>query len=602
MTAEAAFLVVVLLAALVLFYTGWVRPDVTALLVMLSMILPWRAGPDGMTGILSVQEGFSGFGSPAVIMVASMFVLSAAMVRTGAAQLIGGRVLAAGAATELRFQVTVLGVVTLFSAFVNDTTTVLVWMPMVLAICRERGYAPSRVLLLLAYASLLGGQWTLIGTRSNLVISDYLRARTGEGLSFFGFTPVAVAIWLAVLGAFLLFARRLLPSGGRGASMAERYEVQEYLTEAMASPDSELIGKSLAELDLRSRHDVTVLQVVRGKQVLPPSPWLRLQPEDVLIVQGRITKITELLSSPGLQVREELALDEKTLRSADLRMAEAVVAPNTELVGRSLGALEFHRSHGISVLAIRRRGHSVPGRLLNVRLQAGDALLLVGHASEIDRLRLDPAWLLLESRALPAIGKLRAYVVLALMACMVGASVSGLLSPSIVIPLVAVAAILLRCVGMRDAYESIDLAALVVVGGMIPFGLALEKTGSAHALAQLVADGLDGMPPVLLFAAVMLLAVLGTQLIENAAVAIVLAPVAYELAVSSGAEPVPYLLGLAICVSSAFLTPVAHESTILVMGPGGYRFRDYLRLGLPFAVLTWLVTVVVVPWLYPLGG
>ncbi len=601
MSPESIYLAVVLAGALLLFYTGWVRTDATALLVMLSLMVPWPHGPVGAwKPILHATQAFSGFGSPAVVMVASMFVLSAAMVRTGAAEMLGGRLLAAGARSERSFQLTILGVVTLFSAVINDTTTVLIWMPMVLAVCRERGYSPSRVLLPLAFASLLGGQWTLIGTRSNLILSDYLRTRTGHGLSFFSFTPVAVAVWGAVMVWFLVAGRRLLPHGAAAPSLAERYEVTEYLTEVMAMPGSEFTGKSLEEIDLAATHKIRILGLVRNGEHLHATAWLKVEPGDVFIIQGRISSITEVLSRPGFQVKAEMQIGEKTLRSVDLRMVEALVAPNSGLEGRSAEEAEFLTRTGVSLLAIGRHGRPLSGRPAEQELKAGDSLLLVGHESELHQLRADPDLFLLTTRTLPVIGRAKAYGTMALLAFLVLASATKLLEPAFAIPLAAAAAVLTGCIGMRSAYESLNLPALMVVAGMIPFGLALEKTGTARLLAEGVGDLFGGLGPHAIFAALLLAAVLLTQLIENAAVAVLLAPVAYELALSVGADPTPFLLGVAICVSAGFMTPVAHESTILVMGPGSYTFRDYLVSGAPLALLTWGVTVVALPFFYPL--
>jgi di/tricarboxylate transporter len=601
MSTESIYLAVVLLLALASFYLQRLRPDVTALLVILSLLVPWRPTPDGWRAILQPAQAFHGFGSTAVVMVASMFVLSAAMVRTGAAQLLGGRLLAAGASSELRFQLTVLTLVTAFSAVVNDTTTVLVWMPPVMAICRERGYAPSRVLLLVAFGSLLGGQWTLIGTRSNVILSDHLQARTGEGLGFFAFTPVALAVFAACAAWFAFAGRRLLPRAAGGASLESRYEVAEFLTETMAQADSALVGRTLGELDLPGR-DVSVLQLIRGEEMLPPSPWFRIHAGDVLVIQGRITAITDLLATPGLSVKEELRIDDKTLRSADLRMVEAILPPDSALLQRSLRDLDFHHRYGVSPLAISRAGHSLRDRPLAEPLRAGDSLLLVGHEAELQRLRRNPDLLLLESRPLPATGRGGAAVVLAIMVAMVLASATGLAAPAVAVPMAAMAAVLGRCVGMRAAYEAIDLQAIVIVGAMISFGEALQVTGTASWVGDALASVFAGSSPHLLLGALLLLAVLMTQVIENAAVAAVLAPIAYEVARAGGADPRPFLIGVAVCVSAAFMTPVAHESTILVMGPGRYRFRDYLVLGAPFAALTWLVTTLVVPLVWPLRG
>jgi di/tricarboxylate transporter len=596
-TPEAIYLASVLALALASFWLQRLRPDVTALLVLLALLVPWRPTADGLRAILTPAEACHGFGSPAVVMVASMFVLSAAMVRTGAAQLLGGRLLAAGAGSELRFQLTVLLVVTAFSAFVNDTTTVLVWMPPVMAICRERGYAPSRILILLAFGSLLGGQWTLIGTRSNVILSDYLLERTGTGLGMFAFTPVALAVFAACASWFLLVGRRCLPAAMPQPTLESRYDVAEFLTETMAQPDSGYVGRTLAEIDLPSR-DVTVLKVIRGSEFVPPSPHLRVQANDVLVIQGRITAITAALQR-GLAVRDELRVDDKTLRSADLRLVEAILPPDSDLLHRSLRDLEFHRRYGVSPLAISRAGRSLRERPLHEPLRGGDSLLLVGHEAELQRLRLDPNLLLLESRLLPARGA-QTWLVLGLMLAMVLTGATGLLPPSVAVLFAAMAAVLTGCVGMRSAYEAVDLQALVIVGAMIPFGDALQHTGAANWLAEWVTSHFAGGSSQLLLATVLGFAVLLTQVIENAAVAVVLAPLACAVAERGGCRPEAFLLGVAICVSAAFVTPVAHESTILVMGPGRYRFRDYVVLGAPFAVLTWLVTVLVLPLVMPL--
>ena len=319
----------------------------------------------------------------------------------------------------------------------------------------------------------------------------------------------------------------------------------------------------------------------------------------MLVIQGRITAITDALHQ-GLSVKEELKVDDKTLRSADLRMVEAILPPDSELLHHSLRDLDFHRRYGVSPLAISRAGKSIRERPLAEPLKSGDSLLLVGHEAELQRLRRNPNLLLLETRPLPTARKRDAITVLVIMAAMVATSATGLLVPAVAIPFAAMAAVLTGTVGMRSAYEAIDLQALIIVGAMIPFGAALQITGTADWVAQGLANSFAGASPHMLLAAILLLAVLLTQLIENAAVAVVLAPIAYALAEAASCRPAPFLLGVAICVSSAFVTPVAHESTILVMGPGRYRFRDYVVLGGPFALLTWLVTTIVLPLLMPL--
>ena len=276
MNAEYLALGIILAVALYLFWTQKQRTDVTALLVMLALIIPWPH-PDGRwRGILTYQEGFSGFGSAAVIMVTAMFVLGAAMVRTGAAERLGGKLFRACAGSEALLQVAILVVTTLFSMFMNDTTVVLVFLPIIMAICKERNLSPSRYLLCVAYGSLLGGQWTLVGTRSNIIISDYLRQHTGSGIGFFDFTPIAAIVFAAALAYFLLVGRRFLPEGGARPSQPRRRLAREYLTEVLVTPQSATVGKSLAQLGWWKRSDLTVVALIRGNERIPASSWLKL--------------------------------------------------------------------------------------------------------------------------------------------------------------------------------------------------------------------------------------------------------------------------------------------------------------------------------------
>jgi len=597
MHAEAVYLAVVLALALGASFSGRLRLDLAAVLLLLSLVVPWRRAETGeLVGILSTDEAFSGFGSPAVVMVAAIFVLSHAMERSGAAEMLGARLLSASAGSESRLQFAVLVLATLFSAFVSDTTTVLVWMPLVLAVSRERGFSSSRLLMPLAFAALLGGQWTLIGTRANVVVSDFLRSQDGEGLGFFSFTPVAVLVWIACALWFVLVGRRFLPAGSAVPSLTSRYEVTEYLTEVMASPSSEMIGRSLAEIDLGER--ASVLGVIRGSENLPPSPGLVVRAGDVLVVQGGLDTISDVVARPGMTVLEEMQLADTTLKSVDLRMVEAIVVPGSPLLGRSLAEANFHREHDLSVLAVGRAGKPLKGRPLEQPLQVGDALLLVGHTDVIARLRGNSDVYLTETRTLPLQGK--AWTAIAWMLFLILVTSTRLLDPAVAIVIAAVGCLLTGCASVRGAYLAIDWRVVVLLGSMIPYGQALQITGTAELVARSVSGPFGELGPQWVLGALLLMAVLLTQVLENSATAVVLSPVAYELARSVDANPAAFLIGMALCCSAGFATPVAHECTLLVMGPGGYRLRDFLVVGLPLALITWIVTVLVVPLVIPL--
>jgi di/tricarboxylate transporter len=449
-----------------------------------------------------------------------------------------------------------------------------------------------------AYGSLLGGQWTLIGTRSNIIISDYLRLKTGSHINFFDFTPVAAGVFAACLAYFLLLGRRLLPKPDEVESPEESLG-REYLTEVMVTPKSSTVGKTLDELTWGKRQDLTVLEVIRGNDRMPARGWIRLEPGDVLVTQGPVPTIGQLLKSPDFQLKEEIKIGDRTLRSVDLVTVEALLSPASSYAGSTLQEVDFSRDYGFTVMGISRHGRTIQERPMATPLEFGDSLLLLGHIAGMDRLRRNPNLILLGHQAFPPLRKRKAAVTLALLAGVMLTAVTGILSPAISIPAAALLAILLGCVKARDAYSAVDWQALVTVAGMIPFGLALENTGAAEQVAHAVVVLLAGSHPLLLMGALLFLAVTLTQLIENAAVAIIVAPLAYQVARETGLDPKPFMVGLAVCVSAAFCTPVAHESTILVMGPGRYQFKHYLLVGSAMAFLTWLLATLVTPLVWP---
>lgn len=593
MKPEFIVLGLIVAGALYLFWTQKLHTDVTAVLVMLSLAVPWPR-PDGRwSAILSPQEAFSGFGSVAVIMVTAMFVFSASMIRTGAAEMIGGRLFRACAHHEILLQVAILSISAACSMFIHETTTVLVLMPIVLAVCKERHLSPSRYLLCAAYGAALGGQWTLIGTRSNIIVSDFLRQRTGQGIGFFDFTPVAAVVFAGCAIYFFLVGRRFLP--GAEAQSLEQELGKEYLTEVMVTPQSTIIGSRLDQLEWAKRQDITIVGVIREGERMPPNGWMKLHPGDALIMQGAVPMMSGLLKSPDFQLMEELKIGERTLRSLDLITVEALLSPNSRYTGRTLQNTNFGRDYGFSVLGISRHGQTIQERPSATRLEYGDSLLLLGHNSNLERLGRNPNLILLSQSPFPTMAKDKAVITMLLLLGIIVMAVTNILTPAISIPLAAMAALLLGCVKLSDTYKSVNWPAIATVGGMISLGLALEKTGAAEALAHAIVTGFQWAGPISIFCALLAFTVALTQLIENAAVAIILAPIAYQIARESHADPKPFMVALAICISTSFCTPVAHETTMLVMGPGRYRFKHYLSIGSGMAVIAWLLTTFVTP-------
>jgi di/tricarboxylate transporter len=586
----------ILIGALYLFWTQKLRTDITALLVMLFLALPWPR-PDGRwSAILSPQEAFSGFGSVAVIMVTAMFVFSAALVRTGAAEMIGGRLFRACAHHELLLQIAVLSLATACSMFINETTIVLVFMPVILGVCKERNLPPSRYLLCAAYGAALGGQWTMIGTRSNIITSEFFRQRTGQGIGFFDFTPVAVVVFIGCATYFFLIGRRFLPKAE--VQSLEQELGKEYLTEVMVTPQSATVGLTLDQLDWAKRQDVTIVGVIREGERMPPNGWMKLHPGDALIMQGAVPTIGNLLKSADFAFMEEVKIGEKTLRSLDLITVEALLSPNSRYTGRTMQQTNFGRDYGFTVLGISRHGQTIQERPSATRLEYGDSLLLLGHNSNLERLERNPNLIVLSQKHFPTSGKKQAIIAMLLLGGVILAAITGILTPALSIPLAAVAVLLLGLVKVTDTYRSVDWPAVATAGGMISFGVALEKTGAAGALAHAIVTNFQWAGANLILGALLMFTVALTQLIENAAVAIILAPIAYQIALESHADPKPFMIGLAICISTSFCTPVAHETTMLVMGPGRYRFKDYLSIGSGMAIIAWLLATFVTPMIW----
>ena len=591
---EQLYLAGILLLAMLSFWTQRPRMDITAMLVMMSLVVPWPHADGSWASILTYQEGFSGFGSASVIMIAAMFVIGGAIVQTGAAEVIGMKWLRKAADREWVLQLSILLSATFSSMFINDTTVVLILLPLIMSICKERNLSPSRYLLFAAFGSLLGGQWTLIGTRSNIILSEFLRHRTDSGIGFFDFTPVAAGIFLVSAAFLMLFGRRFLPY----ATAAFSEDIgKAFLTEVTVPEGSSAIGERATNTQPFVDGKLAVVAVLRRDERIPE--WMSLRAGDLVIVRGSADKIGELVKSADFQVKEEAKLDRETLESVDLATAEAMLPINSYYVRSTLDQLSFDRKHGVTVLGLARQGSRVD-RPMQTRLRFGDSLLVLGSADDIERLRHDNGLTFIDQQSFPAIGKRKAGIVLALLASVVFLAVTDLLSPVISVPLAAVLAILFGCISLRAVYSSVDWPTIVTLASMIPLGIALEKTGSAEAIAALTVESFSGHGHIFVLAALLLIAILFTQLIENAAVAIIVAPIAYQVALATGVEPKPVMIALAICISAGFCTPIAHESTILVMGPGKYRFKHYLVIGSVLALLTWLVATLLTPVFWPL--
>jgi di/tricarboxylate transporter len=579
------FFVLALLAAVVLVFAfEWLSVDLATLLVLAALVL---------TKILTVEEAFAGFSNEIIIILASIFVLSGALMKGGVLDALGELIHRFAGGSRNRILLAVMPLTNFISSFMNNTTTTAVLMPAVLGLCKRSKVSPGKVLIPLAYASMLGGTCTLIGTSTNVAASAYVRSIGLTPFSMFEFLPVGIAVGVAGLLYMLTLGHRLLPETAGSAAAGE---IREYLSEVVVTPGSPLAGKELRESRL-SAMGLQVRAVLRGDRRLEPGPGTRLEEGDLLLVQAGREGLLEVKETAGLEIKPDL--QEEGRLAASLRIVEALLLPQSIVVGRTVKELDFRRRFGVTVIAVYRRGHTLATRIGGLPLRAGDILLLQGDRESFDSLA-DNAdlWILEEIEHQPARRRKGLLAVGILLAAVVASSLSWLPLP-IAFLLAALGVVGTRLVTMEEAYKMIDWRLLILIAGMTSFGLALQKTGAAAWLAGGIVQWTAPFGTGFILAAFAVLTMLLTQPMSNAAAALVVLPVAVATAHRLGLDPRAFAVLITLAASLSFITPF-EPSCLIVYGPGKYRFRDFLVCGLPLTVLVLGILLVMVPMLWPL--
>ncbi len=596
MTAEQAIVLGVLLLALILFVTERWRYDVVALLALLAVTV---------TGIVPGNQAFAGFGHPAVVTVAAVLALSRGLQSSGVVDIMAKGMLRVGNRPTIQV-LALTGLVATLSGFVNNVGALALLLPMAIWMARKSGNPPSLLLMPLAFGSLLGGMTTLIGTPPNIIIATF-RAQTAlEPFGMFDFAPVGVGIALAGLLFISLIGWRFVPQRKGLASREDLFRIQDYTTELRLPEDSKIIGKPLRELETSSEADVTVVGVVRGElRILAPSPFEILRAGDVLIVEADSEALKTLVDAAGLELvgskELEKELTEEVLGSNEVDVVEAIVRPDSPLEGNTAWTLNLRWRYGVNLIGVARHGERLKDRLKSIQFKAGDVLLLQGATEALQKALSVLGCLPLAERGLRLGQPRRIVLAIGIFAAAVAAVAIGLLPAPIAFVGAAVLMILVGLISLRDAYQAIDWPILVLLGALIPVAQALESTGGAELVASYVLRISHWMPSEGILVTVLVATMFLSDLVNNAAAAVLMAPIAISVAKGIGASPDPFLMGVAVGASCAFLTPIGHQSNALVMGPGGYRFRDYWRMGLPLEIVIAAVGVPLILWFWPLG-
>jgi di/tricarboxylate transporter len=603
MPIEAAFTITVLIVTLVVLSGQWLRADLTALLVMLTLIL---------SGVLSPTEAFSAFGQPVILIMASVFVIGAALFETGVATLIANQILRFSQRGEATLMLVIILTAALMTAILDGLLVVVLLMPAVLRVARQAKIAPSRLLLPLATTATVGNQLTLIGTPSNLVVSDILAANGHPPLGLFTLTPYAlvsvgmVTLWYLTAGRRLL--RRELPAEPNRPSLAEveqSYQLDSLLYRLRVRSTSDLIARPLEEVGkVRSAFKLNVIAVQpQGGILQPATPNWVLEQDDLLIVEGESGRILQAANTHGLELKGTARLDEfNRLEQETLRLAEIMVPFRSNLVGQNLAQIDFRRRYGLNILAVHRQGQAIRDDLPKLVLAAGDTLLVQGPLTSLRDAGRDLSLVPVTDLG-PQPGDrvtMKARLTLAILAAMLLLVVSGVASLGTASVLAAVALILSSCVTAERAYQNINGSLLVLIGGMLPLSLALQKTGAAEVIAQWIVNlsqSIGGLGSLLIL---YLITAIITQVTGGAVTAALFTPIAISLAVTQGLPPAAFAIAITFAVMAGYITPITDGDNLFVREAGQYTMRDYVSNGLPIFIVQITALMVMLTVIYRL--
>ena len=591
MTADQGFVFAVLAGALVLFAWGRWRYDVVAMIALLAVVLG---------GAVPVENAFSGFAHPAVITVAAVLVISRALQNGGVVDLIIRLLspLHGRPGPQIAAQTTLTAAL---SGLMNNVGALAMLIPVATRNAWRDGYSPARSLMPLAFGSLLGGLVTLIGTPPNIIIATFREEAIGARFGMFDFAPVGGAVAIAGLAFVVLVGWRLIPkerletaSGGRG------FDIGAYLLEAVVPEKSDAVGRTIDELESENV-DARVLGIIRNeRKSLIPSAGERVQPGDILILQGETEALEKVMHKSKLVLREDHETSEQDIKSDDVDIIEVIVKPRSPVAGRSPKELRLRTLYRVSLLGVARHGKRPDVRLRDVRFQPGDVLLLQGARKDLDNVCSELECVALAERELGFARPQRLVISVLTFGTAIAAIMTGLIPIHIAFVLAVVVLVLLNATRLDEVYASIDWPIIVLLGAMLPVGEALDTTGGTTLVANSILTLSHGLSPAWVLTLLLVATMMLSDVINNNVTVVLMAPIGLTLAERLAVNPDAFLMAVAIGASCAFLTPIGHQSNALVLAPGGYRFGDYWRMGLPLEIIITLVAVPLLLRVWPL--
>jgi di/tricarboxylate transporter len=579
-----------LLMALVLFTWGRIRHDFVAMIALFVVVV---------AGIIDPTAAFEGFGHPAVITVAAVLIMGKGLESSGLVDLLSKWALKAG--SHFHVQLLILTVMAAFaSAFINNVGALAIMMPIAIQLVRKSGHSPSHVLMPLAFASLLGGMTTMIGTPPNIIIATFRGDELGAPFGMFDFSPVGIPLAIAGVSFLTLIGWRLLPKRETPKSVRDLFDIDDYITEVEVVEGTPAEGKTIIEFVAMANVSMQILGVIRNEiRIHAPDPGWVFNADDVLIIETDADELKAIIENTGVRLIGEGSSMKDAVGTSDIIITEAVVMADSPLIGRTVMDVELRRKHNINLLAVARKESRIHLRLADIVFRNGDVLLLQGRERTLQDKITSLGCLPLARRGLDLGYNKRVFLALGIFMATVVIVVTGALHVSVAFSMAAVAMVLSGVLPVKEIYKSVDWPVIVLLGAMIPVGVAMETTGGAATIANAVLSFGAGMPPWVIIAVVLAVTMIMSDLINNAATVLLMAPIAIGLAKGLGFSVDPLLMAVAYGGSSAFLTPIGHQSNTLVMAPGGYRFTDYTRMGLPLEIILIVLGVPLILWFFP---
>lgn len=584
MTVDQTIVFAILLATLLLFVWGRWRYDIVALGALFLVFI---------AGLVPPAEVFLGFGHPAVITVAAVLVISRGLLNAGVVDAMSRLLSRVGDRPTVQVA-TLTAIVVLCSGFMNNVGALALLMPVAIWLSRKSGRSPSLLLMPLAFGSLIGGLLTLIGTPPNIIIATYRTQTDAPPFGMFDFAPVGAGVALVGLLFIALVGWRLTPKRESAESAEELFEIEDYISEVTVAEASKMVGQTLYHLNaaMEDGAQITVAGLIRGDRYIPAPSWYEvLEAGDLLVVEADAEELQFLVEELGFELAENKVDHKEAMESEEIRIIEAIVTAGSVLVGRTAAGMRLRRTHYVNLLAVARQGQRLRTRLGQTQLAVGDILLLQGSQEALQAALTHLGCLPLAERGFRLPKPRKVVMAVGIFGAAMAAAAFNVMPVQIAFMAAALIMIVIGLISVEEIYESIDWPIIILLGAMFPLGNALETTGGAQLIADQMMLLSDHFAPVVTLAVLMVGTMLLSNVVNNAAAAVLMAPIAINLALGMGVSADPLLMGVAVGASCAFLTPVGHQSNALVMAPGGYRFGDYWHLGLPMSILVVAVAV-----------